>query len=358
MKFRALKYGMVFTAIGVGFFSLLLGGAWTFALPIYAFAMVPFLELFFKPNPKNLSKAEMELVKADRLYDYLVYLVVPVQYAMVFFFCYLVSTQELLWWELVGATWAVGIGCGVLGINAAHELGHRHKKYEQWMSKALLLTSMYMHFFIEHNRGHHANVSTPEDPASSRRGEILYTFWVRSVVNSYLSAWRIENARLRRKGVAVFSLQNEMVLYQIAQVGFLGLIWALFGLQAMGLFLIASVIGFLLLETVNYIEHYGLQRHKESNGRYERVQAHHSWNSDHPVGRLLLFELSRHSDHHHRAGRKYQILRHIDNTPQMPTGYPGMMILSFVPPLWFAVMNPLVDRYQGEQSPSGNLAFG
>ena len=348
---------MVFTAIGLGFVSLIIGGVWVYALPIYAFGMVPLLELFFKPDPRNLTKAEMEMVKADRLYDYLVYLVVPIQYTMVFFFCYLVAFRDLVWWELFGATWAVGIGCGVLGINAAHELGHRHKKYEQWMSKSLLLTSLYMHFFIEHNRGHHANVSTPEDPASSRKGEILYTFWFRSVINSYLSAWKIENSRLRRNGLPVISIHNEMLLYQFAQAAFLGVIFAFFGLQAMLLFMVAAVIGFLLLETVNYIEHYGLQREVESNGRYERVKAHHSWNSDHPVGRLLLFELSRHSDHHHRSGRKYQILRHIENTPQMPTGYPGMMTLSFFPPLWFAVMNPLVEKYQGKPEASPDIAF-
>ncbi len=346
---------MIFVAIGLGFVSLLIGGAWTFALPIYAFGLVPLSELFFKPNPSNLNKAELEMVKHDRIYDYLLYLTVPVQFGLVFFFSYLVSLGEMSLVELIGGTWTVGIGCSVLGINVAHELGHRNKKYEQWMSKALLLTSLYMHFFIEHNRGHHANVSTPEDPASSRRGQTLYAFWIRSVALSYLSAWKIENRRLRKKGVAVISLQNEMLLYHFVQVAFVALIYALFGLQAMLLFVVAAVAGFLLLETVNYIEHYGLQREKEDHGRYERVKAHHSWNSDHPVGRLLLFELSRHSDHHYRAGRKYQVLRHIDNTPQMPTGYPGMMILALVPPLWFAVMDPLVDKYSGTVS-SGQAA--
>lgn len=347
---------MVFTAIGLGFLSILLGGSWTFALPIYAFGIIPLSELFFKPDPVNLSKAEMEMVKKDRLYDYLLYLVVPIQFFMVFFFAYQVSTVDFTWWELIGITWAVGIGCGVLGINAAHELGHRNKKYEQWMSKALLLTSLYMHFFIEHNRGHHANVSTPEDPASSRRGQNLYAFWFRSVTQSYLSAWKLENKRLRKKGVSTFSLRNEMLVYQFVQLAFVGLIFAIFGLQPMLLFLVAALSGFLLLETVNYIEHYGLERKKETHGRYERVEAHHSWNSDHPVGRILLFELSRHSDHHHRPGRKFQVLRHIEDTPQMPTGYPGMMILSVIPPLWFAVMNPLVDKYQGTPS-SGQMAM-
>ncbi|MCL4105922.1 UNVERIFIED_CONTAM: hypothetical protein GTU68_012560 [Idotea baltica] len=346
---------MVFTAIGIGIASLLLGGLWSYALLIYAFGIIPLTELLFKPNPDNLNKAELELVKADRLYDLLLYLVVPVQFGLVFLFAYQVMSYDWLWWELVGMTWAVGICCGILGINVAHELGHRTKKYEQLLAKSLLLSSLYMHFFIEHNRGHHANVSTPDDPASARRGEVIFAFWSKSVWFSYLSAWKLENRRLRKKDLPVFSLQNEMLVYQLAQLGFIGLIYGIFGLQPMLLFLAASGVGILLLETVNYIEHYGLQREMTPYGRYEQVQPHHSWNSDHPVGRLLLFELSRHSDHHHRAGRKFQTLRHIENTPQMPTGYPGMMVLALLPPLWFAVMNPKVDRLHS--SGDHNLAF-
>ena len=348
MQFRALKYGMVFTAIGLGFVSIAVGGVWVFALPAYAFGMVPLLELFFKPDPKNLTKAELELVREDKVYDWMLYLLVPVQYALVFFFLMSIGQEGLLWWEKLGFVWATGIGCGVLGINVAHELGHRHKKSEQFLSKMLLLTSLYMHFFIEHNRGHHANVSTHEDPASSRRGENLYAFWIRSIVNSYRSAWHIENKRLRKKGIPVISLKNEMLVYQLIQAAFLGGIALAFGWQAMLLFMCAATLGFLLLETVNYIEHYGLQREKLPSGTYERVRPDHSWNSNHPVGRLLLFELSRHSDHHYRAGRKYQLLRHMEGAPQMPTGYPGMMVLSFIPPLWFRVMHKQIADYRGE----------
>lgn len=352
MQFRALKYGMVFTAIGLGFVSIAFGGPLVFALPAYAFGIVPLAELFFKPNPSNLSKAELEMVREDKLYDWMVYLLVPVQYGLILFFLISIGDEGLLWWEKVGIVWATGIGCGVLGINVAHELGHRHKKYEQFLSKMLLLTSLYMHFFIEHNRGHHANVSTPEDPASSRRGEVLYTFWIRSIVNSYRSAWRIENRRLRKKGISIFSIQNEMLVYQIIQAALLGLIAIFAGWEAMLLFMVAATIGILLLETVNYIEHYGLRREKLASGTYERVRPDHSWNSNHPVGRLLLFELSRHSDHHYRSGRKYQLLRHMEGAPQMPTGYPGMMVLAFLPPIWFRVMHKQIADYRGEAANS------
>jgi alkane 1-monooxygenase len=111
-------------------------------------------------------------------------------------------------------------------------------------------------------------------------------------------------------------------------------------------FLGAAFMGMLMLETVNYIEHYGLQRKLGASGQYERAMPHHSWNSDHVVGRLMLFELSRHSDHHYLASRKYQVLRHHDNAPQMPTGYPGMMLLALVPPLWFSIMHKKIKEWQ------------
>jgi alkane 1-monooxygenase len=208
----------------------------------------------------------------------------------------------------------------------------------------LLLTSLYMHFYIEHNRGHHKNVSTELDPSSARKGEMLYTFWIRTVIFSYLSAWHLENQRLIDKNKSRFSLQNEMLIFQIIQLVFLAAIGAHFGFIVLLYFICAAIGGFLLLETVNYIEHYGLVRNKKNNG-FERVLPIHSWNSNHPVGRMVLFELSRHSDHHFIASRKYQILRHLDESPQMPTGYPGMMLLALLPPLWFKIMDKRISMY-------------
>ena len=350
MKIRALKYGMIWTGLGFGLVSLLSNNWMAYLMPMYAFGLVPFLELFMKPDAENMSKTELELARNDRLYDFMIYAMVPVQWALLVLFLFSVSAPDQSAYVIVGKIWSYGIGAAILGINVAHELGHRTKGYEKLMSKVLLLTSLYMHFFIEHNRGHHKNVSTEEDPASARRGEILYTFWFRSVIFSYLSAWKLENDRLRRKGASILSFRNEMINYHLIQIALVVGIGLLFSWMIALFFVIGAIAGFLLLETVNYIEHYGLQRKKLPNGQYERVAPHHSWNSDHPLGRLLLFELSRHSDHHYRAGRKYQLLRHMEGTPQMPTGYPGMMILSLFPPLWFYVMHRTIDAYKAEQN--------
>ncbi len=300
---------------------------------------IPALELLFKPDPSNMDAAEEEIAKADKTYDYLLYMIVPMQYVALFLFLNSFTQEGLEGWMITGRIFVMGLLCGTFGINVGHELGHRTNKLEQQLAKSLLLTSLYMHFYIEHNRGHHKRVSTPEDPSSARTGESVYAFYIRSIVGSYLSAWEISEKERKKKQIPFWHPRNEMLMFQLLQIGWVGGIAAMFGWLTVCWFICAAVIGFLLLETVNYIEHYGLQRKKTGAESYERPRPVHSWNSDHVVGRLVLFELSRHSDHHYMASRKYQVLRHHEDAPQMPTGYPGMMILSLIPPLWFRVMD-------------------
>jgi alkane 1-monooxygenase len=340
------KYALAYLSIGIGVMGLLFDGWVTWALVGYGFGLIPLIELFVKGSKENLTAEEEEKKLNDRVYDFLVYSIVPLQYGLVVLFLFSIQ-RELLWWELAGKVMTLGMACGVFGINVGHELGHRLKKSEQWMAKALLLTSQYMHFFIEHNRGHHNRVSTQDDPASSRYNEPVYVFWFRSMVMGYLSAWHLEHFRLSKLGKKWWHYSNEMIHYTLIQSAFLAIIGIVFNWQTMIFYWSAAVVGILLLETVNYIEHYGLGRHKGEVG-YHKVLPIHSWNSNHELGRGILFELSRHSDHHFRANRKYQILRYHEASPQMPTGYPGMMVLSLFPPLWFAVMNPKVKALQEE----------
>ncbi len=340
---RALKYCLpfiLFLAAGYAFTAT----GWSVWLPmLLVWVLIPSLELLVAPRAENLSAAEEEMARQDKLYDYLLYLTVPMQYFLLYQF--LLSMQEdITTWERVARIGAMGILCGSFGINVAHELGHRVNRFEQFLAKSLLLTSLYMHFFTEHNKGHHKRVATPEDPSSARYGEMIYTFWFRTVIMGYLSAWHIANEECLKRGRSKFGLHNEMVQFTLLQFAFIGGVYWLFGGWVLLYFLAAAGMGILLLETVNYIEHYGLQRKAVGEGKYERAMPEHSWNSDHMIGRLFLFELSRHSDHHYLASRKYQILRHHDQAPQMPTGYPGMMLLSLVPPAWFAVMNRRIKK--------------
>ena len=343
---KALKYGMVYILPILFVVGVLAGGWFTYGPLLFAFGVIPVLELFFKPDEKNLDQAEIEMRKDDRLYDLMLYAVVPLIYGSIALYLVHISTSSLSTFEVTGLTLSLGVLLGGMGINVAHELGHRHTSHEKFMAKALLLPSAYMHFYIEHNRGHHKNVSTHEDPASSRYNETVYHFWIRSVVYSFVSAWNIEKKRLQRAKKPVWSLENEMIRFQLIQIAFWAVIFLVFGFEITLIYTGAAIVGFLMLETVNYIEHYGLARKKVSENRYERVEPHHSWNSNHIVGRVMLFELSRHSDHHYKPAKKYQILEHHDQSPQMPTGYPGMMLLSLVPPLWFNIMNKRIPGHQ------------
>lgn len=344
MQTRPLKFLLPFSLFILAYLAFTQRG-WLIVSPVvYAFGLIPLLELLIPLSKANMTEAEEKIAKDDRIYDWWLYIIVPLQYASLIIFLFSLKEEGLQTWERTGRIVAMGLLCGAFGINVGHELGHRRLLYERNLAKALLLTSLYMHFYIEHNKGHHKNVSTPEDPSSARKWEPVYLFYFRTVIFGYLSAWKIAADDQRKKGKPVVHYTNQMIQFQLLQILFVLLIGFVFGTVIMLSFMAAASIGFLLLETVNYIEHYGLERKKTNEG-YERAMPEHSWNSSHILGRLMLFELSRHSDHHYLASRKYQVLRHHDDAPQMPTGYPGMMILSLIPPLWFSIMHKRMNSF-------------
>jgi alkane 1-monooxygenase len=322
-----------------------MSGAYTYSALIFAFVLIPLVEAFVPKAQSNLDPEEAKAKVESPFFDLLLYTNVFIVYGLLYLLLNRVTATTLTSFEMIGMVGSIGTVFGACGINVAHELGHKPGRLPQFASKALLLPCLYMHFFIEHNRGHHLNVGTPDDPATSRYGEHVYAFWWRSVRDSYLHAWEIENQRMTKMGKAIASIDNAMIHFHLIQVSFLAVVWMIFGLAGLAVAIAVAVIAFLLLETINYIEHYGLQRRKLDNGRYERVEVFHSWNSNHELGRVILYELTRHSDHHYKANKKYQVLNHYDESPQLPLGYPTSMLLSFVPPLWFKTMNPLVKAY-------------
>ncbi len=314
-------------------------------LPVFLFFfLIPFLELFLPVDTANFEEKILADEKNERLYDWMLYLAVPFQLGLLGYFLVVIQATPFGTLEYVSRITAMGLMCGVMGINVGHELGHRHNRWEQFLGEILLLTSLNTHFLPYHNGGHHLNVATPKDAATAAKGQLLYTFWFTSHFRSYAQAWRLENNRMRRENKAIFSLNNRMIGYSIANIVLLASIYAVFGQAVLGAFIIAAMLGIGLLETVNYIEHYGLLRDKNEKGKYEPVRHHHSWNSDHIIGRAILFNLSRHSDHHYNGSKKYQILKSMPASPQMPTGYPGMLVLAFFQPLWFYVMNRQLEK--------------
>ena len=341
---KIFKYATPFVLYGLGYLSFTKSGLYAWTPLLYTFFMVPMAELFIAPNPANLDAAEEQLAKANQWYDIVLWCTVPLQYFLLYtFLTHIGSSQSIS--DTLGSIIGMGLLCGAFGINVAHELGHRTNKFEQFLAKSLLLSSLYMHFFIEHNKGHHKHVATPDDPSTAKFKQTVYAFWVQTFIGTYLSAWHIAIEDAKKKQGFLPVIINEMMLFQLIQLGFVLLIFLNFGITIAAYFILAAFIGAILLETVNYIEHYGLQREKGTTALFERVQPHHSWNSNHIIGRLMLFELSRHSDHHYMASRKYQVLRNMDEAPQMPTGYPGMIILSLFPPIWFKIMHQQMRKY-------------
>ncbi len=324
----------------------------TFLTAPYAYLIIPLVDYLIGKDRNNVLKKDFDRLLNDKFFDFLVYSHVYIQFFLLFWGAYILSSTSLNIHQIIGICVSQGIYSGTI-INVAHELGHRKNKWAVWHAKAALVSVFYHHFFIEHNRGHHVRVATPEDPATSRKNESLYGFWWRSITGSFVSALEIQKSLLQKKGIRFWSLSNSFL------TGFLAtpiififitlIVWLITGQinQLVPLFLIVqALMAVLLLEAVNYIEHYGMLRKKLPNGRYEKVNPLHSWNANHFYSNLLLFNLQRHSDHHAYASRPYQVLRHFDQSPQLPLGYPLMIIMSLVPPLWFFVMNKKLEDWR------------
>jgi alkane 1-monooxygenase len=327
--------------------------------PLLLFVVLPLLDLRFGPDGQNPPEEVMERLENDKYYRYCTYAFIPFQFASVIVGAYLFTADHLSWlgydgglgWiGKVGVALSVGVLGGV-GINTAHEMGHKKDSLERWLSKVTLAQTFYGHFFIEHNRGHHVRVATPEDPASARMGESLWAFLPRSIWGSLRSSWRMEVERMRRLDKSVFNIRNDVLNAWLMSVVLWGVLLAVFGWTLIPFIVVQAVVGFGLLEAVNYLEHYGLLRQKTERGRYERCMPEHSWNSDHIVTNVFLYHLQRHSDHHANPTRRYQTLRSFDGAPNLPSGYSSMILLTLVPPLWRRVMDPRVlAHYEGDVS--------
>jgi alkane 1-monooxygenase len=323
-------------------------GAFWFYGPVLVFGIFPLLDLLIGMDATNPPDDVIKALEQDRYYRWCTYLYLPIQYAGLVLACWLWSSGKLSIVEDIGLATTVAMVSGV-AINTAHELGHKRANSERWLSRVALAQSGYGHFFIEHNRGHHVRVATPEDPASSRLGESFYSFLPRTVLGSLRSAWELESVRLARMERSPFTPANDILTAWAMTVVLFAALTAVFGLTVLPYLLIQAVLGFCLLEVVNYLEHYGLLRQHRDDGRYERTRPEHSWNSNSSASNVLLYHLQRHSDHHANPVRRYQALRHVEEAPQLPTGYAGMIVLAVIPPVWRRVMDHRVLRhYEGD----------
>jgi alkane 1-monooxygenase len=344
--------------IAMGMWRLTDWGVWFWVGPGVILVIVPAVDLFAGLDRSNPPDDVIEALEKDRYYRWITYLFLPIQYAGFVGAMYLVAHADLSTVSKIGIAISIG-SIGGIGINTAHELGHKKEANERWLSKIALAQSFYGHFYIEHNRGHHVRVATPEDPASARVGENFYQFWPRTVVGSVRSAWNLEKKRIARRKQHPFRPSNDVLNAWLMSAVLWGALIAWLGVGITPYLLIQAVMGFSLLEVVNYMEHYGMLRQKVGVGerqRYERVDPSHSWNSNNIATNVLLYHLQRHSDHHANPTRRYQSLRDFEESPVLPTGYAGMIVLAIVPAVWRRVMDPRVCAHFGGDMSRANIS--
>ncbi|MDF3930987.1 alkane 1-monooxygenase [Pseudomonas citronellolis] len=321
--------------------------AWAWFVISVVFLVIPLLDAIVGRDPANPDEAtEVPVLEREGYYRFLSLLTVPLLLGMLAYGGWVLAHNEA--WNWVGRLgWILSVGTvmGAIGITVSHELIHKDPQLEQCAGGLLLAAVCYGGFKVEHVRGHHVNVSTPDDASSSRYDQSLYAFLPHAYTHNFLNAWRLEAQRLKRKGLPALHWRNELIWWYAISALFLAGFSVAFGWIGAVYFIGQSIMAFTLLEIVNYVEHYGLHRRRLDDGRYERTTPEHSWNSNFLLTNLFLFHLQRHSDHHAYAKRRYQVLRHYDASPQLPNGYAGMIVLALFPPLWRAVMNPRVRAY-------------
>jgi alkane 1-monooxygenase len=318
--------------------------AWCWVLPALIFLVLPALDALIGTDNRNVPESAVAALEADRYYLGLVIAHLPLQGLTLLLGAACADSAGLgsaAWW---GATLTVGAVNG-LGINAAHELGHKHQPALRRLAVMALVPSGYGHFQVEHHQNHHRWVATPQDTASARMGESFWHFLPRSVLGGVRAALRLERERLTRIGRSPFSLRNRVINAWLMTTLLFLLLMGGFGPSALPFLLIQAAYAITLLEVINYLEHYGLLRARDADGRYERCGSEHSWNSNHVVGNLMLYNLQRHADHHAHPARSYPSLRHFATSPQLPAGYATMLMLAYLPPLWFALMDPRLARH-------------
>ena len=345
MRYSAIKYLLPYTAVPFAILSFVLGGYWSYSIPIYAFIFIPLIDFILPEDVYNFTKEEEDKAKSNMFYTFILYGLVPLQYIFLYLYLSAVTSPTITLFEIIGMTLGMGVISGNI-VNLAHELGHRKNMFKQFMAKLSLMQILMMDFFIYHNHIHHRWVGTENDPGSAKRGENFYYFFAKDVIGNTIGAWRVEVKRLANKNYPPITWANQLLQYSICQGVFLYIILHFFGFSGLAYTLICSFFAHFVLSQLNYIQHYGLRRKKNKNGKYEKVSDNHSWNNPSFWSSAMLFTLPRHSEHHNKASIPYQILKELEYAPRHPFGYPTMMILCLIPPLWFYIMNPLVIEYR------------
>lgn len=341
---KVLEYGLIYLVPFSVVIGLMSGNLFIFLTPLLVFGLIPLIDLFIAKDIENPTADQEPALSRNPIYHLIFWGCVPLQMIMVVWGGHVAAHWSLSVEELIGFTLSMGICSAVMGVTVAHELAHTEKGSLGYLcSKIVLATVLYAHWGMDHVIGHHQELGTPEDPSTARLGESLYHFLPRSISGEFNRIWSIEAARQEQKRRPVWNFSNPMVTVLLGQVVLLIGIALAYGVPGFFYFVCQAMIAIFLLETINYIGHYGLVRETASDGRYADIAPHHSWNAGNRLTNRFLFNLQRHADHHAHPGRHYQLLRHHAHSPQLPAGYAAMVLLALIPPLWRSTMDNRVS---------------
>lgn len=349
MLVQAAPFAISLTFVPFAVMGLTYGGWWIAGAIAYAFLVIPLVDHLI-----GTTKAAIDPLTEERalfFHRLITWAWAPIQLGLIFATLAVIGrSSHLTGVETAGLFIALGILTGGVGITYAHELMHQTNRFERTLAEILMTSTLYGHFCIEHVQGHHVHVGTPQDPATARYGQSFWAFIPQTLIGSFASAWKLQSERRRRRNLPVWHSSNPFWRYLAAYAVYLTIAYLLAGWAGMGLLVLQAAVAVLLLETINYVEHYGLERRLMANGRYERVEPRHSWNASHRLTNYFLINLQRHSDHHRHPQRRYPVLQHYEESeaPQLPFGYPTMLLMALAPPLWFRVMNPRVEAWRAQ----------
>ena len=312
---------------------ILISPQWTIAPFIWVLLIIPIIDSILP----NLNK-KLDNLNERKLHNLAIVIILPGILFLIVSGLIVLSKSDMSYLTVASLGAAVGMSGGSIGITTAHELIHRNNKYMRGLGVILLTFCLYGHFRIEHIYGHHKHVATRNDPATARKGENFYFYFIRCIVMSFVSSWNIEKNHLRKKNINILSLKNRMIHYFILELIILLTSFIIAGMHGLIFILVHSFISVLLLELVDYIQHYGLERNK-INEKYETYNELHSWNSRHSSANWSTFNLGLHSEHHKTASKHYPLLSQHKQKMEMPFNYPVMLIMALLPFIWFRVMD-------------------
>ena len=341
---NVLKYILAFISPLLTVVGILYGNIFAYFNVIFIFLIVSFLDFILPVNNNSFHS-----IRYTKIHDYLLYINIPILYYIVYAFLVNVEFANFQAIEKIGIILSLGITFSITGMAVAHELGHRKNRVDIFLAHILQIPTLSMHFYLEHNRGHHKNVGTDLDPASAKKGVTIYEFLPNAIFGCYVNSWKLESQRLSKVKKKWFSFNNQMIINSITILLYLVSLCYVFSINTVILLLFSNVIGFIVIDAVNYVEHYGLRRNLTPSGLFERIDDQHSWNSNKTFSRLILFEVPKHSNHHHNTNKKYPNLSYSKETPSLPYGMTTMLLIAFIPNKWFSIMDRKLEEIKKKE---------